>query len=681
MQPRREASTTTQGTATPQAAPVLPDLSPDQALLRLHAHGLPGLVLLESLGQLTAQSRLTLLSAAPVQVQHTLPQRPAGTALFPAWIGGLKYEAAREWGLPTHPPQGHAQNWGWYPSGLVWDREAGTLTVVGTAHLDWKALLAGPEPEMPELQVGSFSADDLDYPAGVRAVQQSILAGEVYQVNLSRGVTATASGQPLAAYLRLRLDNPSPYMVYAELACTALARTAPEDAHLEHEVIVSCSPERLVRWQGETVSARPIAGTRARGDTPAQNAALEADLLQDPKEAAEHLMLTDLLRHDLGWLSCPGSVHVPEYRSVERYSHVMHLVSEVHGRALPGLDTAQLLRATFPGGTITGAPKRRVMQEIAALEPQPRGWYTGSFGLLSGAKAELNILIRTAVFNQPQEAGWTISVRAGAGVVMASDPHRETRETALKAQALLEVLSGLEVPSGEGRERPRQAQSVTPGLPWSPPPLTRQAISRRPPLRVLLLDNFDSFTQNLAHDLAAHGAAVLLRPNTTPLPELLALRSNAVLIGPGPGTPQTSGVTLPLTRACLHLGWPLLGVCLGHQALGEALGGRVVRAARALHGMPEQVRHSGQGLFAGVPQGAVFTRYHSLIVEDLPAPNLVSATSETGEIMALQATGAPAWGVQFHPESLLSGYGRVLLGNWLELAAATRREDRAPAAR
>ena len=168
---------------------------------------------------------LTLLSAAPIQAQHTLPQRPAGPALFPAWIGGLKYEAAREWGLPTHPPQGqsqhdHTQHWGWYPSGLVWNCETGTLAVVGAAHLDWVGLLSGPCPETPQLQVGPFSPDDLDYQAGVRAVQHSILAGEVYQVNLSRGVTASASAQPLAAYLRLRLDNPSPYMVYAELPDT-----------------------------------------------------------------------------------------------------------------------------------------------------------------------------------------------------------------------------------------------------------------------------------------------------------------------------------------------------------------------------------------------------------------------------------------------------------------------------
>ncbi|MGY2893562.1 chorismate-binding protein [Deinococcus sp. UYEF24] len=639
---------------------ILPALSPDQALLRLHRRGVPGLVLLESLGPLTDQSGLTLLSAAPVSIRHTLPERPTGSGLFPAWIGGLHYEAALAWGLPTHPPQGEAQHWGEYPSGLVWDRRAGTLELVGDPHLDWSALLSGSEVLPPEaLEVGPFSQGDLDYPAGVLAVQQNILAGEVYQVNLSRGVSAAASGSPVAAYLRLRQDNPSPYMAYAQLG---------------GEVIVSCSPERLVRWQGDTVSARPIAGTRARGATAAQDAELEQELLTDPKEAAEHLMLTDLIRHDLGWLSRPGTVHVPEYRSVERYSHVMHLVSEVQGGARADLDMAQVLRATFPGGTITGAPKRRVMQEIAALEPGPRGWYTGSLGVVSGAKAELNILIRTAVFTPLGTDTWTVSVRAGAGVVMDSDRQRETRETELKAQALLEVLSGQ-------RERQPAAPSVTPGRPWSPPAVHPGHSGGRSPLKVLLLDNFDSFTQNLAHDLAAHGAEVLLLSNTSPLPELLALRPDAVLIGPGPGTPQSSGVTLPLTRACLEQGIPLLGVCLGHQALGEALGGRVVRAAQALHGMPEVVQHNGRGLFAGVPPGAVFTRYHSLILDGLPPEAQVTATSQAGEIMALEVCGAAAWGVQFHPESLLSEYGRTLLGNWLDLARQHQENRHETAAR
>jgi len=297
----------------------------------------------------------------------------------------------------------------------VWDRADGSVQVVGEPHLDWADLLGGDVPPVPPLSVGAFSADDLSFPDGVLAVQQGILAGEVYQVNLSRGVTAAATGHPLGAYLRLREDNPSPYMAFLDLG---------------RDVIVSCSPERLVRWEGDAVSARPIAGTRARGDTSERDAALELDLRTDAKEAAEHLMLTDLIRHDLGWLSVPGTVSVPEYRSVERYSHVMHLVSEVRGQARAGLDVEDVVRATFPGGTITGAPKERVMQEIAALEPGPRGWYTGSVGVLSGARVELNILIRTASFRRADGgSGWRVGVRAGAGIVMDSDPARETRET------------------------------------------------------------------------------------------------------------------------------------------------------------------------------------------------------------------------------------------------------------
>ncbi|ABF44800.1 glutamine amidotransferase of anthranilate synthase or para-aminobenzoate synthase [Deinococcus geothermalis DSM 11300] len=616
-------------------------LSPADVLLRLRAAGAPGTVLLESLGPVVDHGRFSFLSAWPVRMQATVPERPAGEAFFPAWLGGLQYEAARAFGLDTHVSAARTAWWGLYPSGLVWDREAGTLDIVGeAAHVDWQALLARTPAPLPALQVGEFGADDVDYPAGVRAVQELIRAGEVYQVNLSRGVRATATGDPLAAYLRLREVNPSPFMAFLDLG---------------EEVVVSCSPERLVLWEGSSVSARPIAGTRRRGDTPEEDAALEAELRRDPKEISEHTMLVDLARHDLGRVAAAGSVHVPDLGLVERYSHVMHLVSEVRATARPGLTVHDLLAATFPGGTITGAPKARVMTAIRELEPGPRGWYTGGVGIVSGARVDVNILIRTAAFRRCG-AGWIAEVRAGGGTVIDADPAREAQETVHKAQALLAVLSGKP-------GRPAQAPAPPiPGHAWAPPPASSQT-----GLRVLLLDNRDSFTLNLVHDLLALGAAVDLRSQDEDVAALLAAEPDAVLIGPGPGTPGTSGCTLALTQACLDQGMPLLGVCLGHQALGAVLGGRVERAA-PVHGRPEAVRHAGEGLFAGIADGTPFGRYHSLVVRGLPE-ELVTARSEDGEVMALQVPGRPAWGVQFHPESVLSPAGRRLLGNWLRLSA------------
>ena len=616
-------------------------LSPADVLLRLRAADAPGVALLESLGPAVPYGRFSFLSAWPTQVQTALPDCPDGPALFPAWLGGLKYEAARDFGLDTHPARGEAAWWGHYPSGLVWDRRAGTLEVVGPPHVDWARVLALDPAPLPALSVGEFGADDVNYPAGVRAIQELIRAGEVYQVNLSRGVRAQAQGDPLAAYLRLRELNPSPFMAFVDMGV---------------EVVVSCSPERLVEWAGGEVSARPIAGTRRRGQTPAEDAALEAEVRSTPKEVSEHLMLVDLVRHDLGRVSAAGSVRVPELMLVERYSHVMHLVSEVRGRAADGVTLPDVLAATFPGGTITGAPKARVMTAIRDHEPGPRGWYTGGLGILSGARVDLNILIRTAAFTRA-EHHWEVEVRAGGGTVIDSHPAHEASETVHKAQALLSALSG--VPG-----RPAQPPAApTPGRAWTPPPATHTPGAG---LRVHLLDNRDSFTWNLVHDLQALGAAVTVFSQDSAVADILRGRPDAVLTGPGPGTPDSSGPTLALTRECLRRGQPLLGVCLGHQALGQVLGGAVTRAA-PVHGRPEAVQHGGVGLFQDVPPGAAFGRYHSLVVRGLP-PEHVTATGAGGETMALAAPGRPAWGVQFHPESVLSPAGRVLLGNWLRLS-------------
>ncbi len=620
----------------------LPNLSPADVLLRLRAAQAPGIVLLESLGPAVPYGRHSFLSAWPTGVQAHLPERPAGSTLFPAWLGGLKYEAARDFGLDTHLGRGEAAWWGHYPSGLVWDRQADTLEVVGPPHVDWEEVLALDPAPLPALRVGTFGADDVDYPAGVRAIQELIRAGEVYQVNLSRGVRARAEGDPLAAYLRLRELNPSPFMAFLDLGA---------------EVVVSCSPERLVEWAAGAVSARPIAGTRRRGQTGAEDRRLEAELRANPKEIAEHLMLVDLVRHDLGRVSAAGSVRVPELMLVERYSHVMHLVSEVRGRAAEGVTLREVLAATFPGGTITGAPKERVMTAIRDHEPGPRGWYTGGVGIVSGARVDLNILIRTAAFTRV-EHGWEVEVRAGGGTVIDSNPAHEASETVHKAQALLSALAG-------APGRPAQPPAPpTPGRVWTPP-IAQAAWAGT---RVHLLDNRDSFTWNLVHDLRALGAAVEVFSQAVEVADVLQADPDAVLIGPGPGTPDTGGSTLALTRECLRRGLPLLGVCLGHQALGQVLGGTVERAA-PVHGRPEAMQHSGTGLFEGLPPGTSFGRYHSLVVRGLP-PEYVTARGAGGEIMALAVPGQPAWGVQFHPESVLSPAGRVLLGNWLRLSRA-----------
>jgi anthranilate synthase component I len=212
--------------------------------------------------------------------------------------------------------------------------------------------------------------------------------------------------------------NPSPYMYYFDFG----------DHH-----VVGASPEILVRLAGDTVTLRPIAGTRPRGATPEEDAARAKELLADPKERAEHVMLIDLGRNDVGRVARAGSVKVTEQMVIERYSHVMHIVSNVEGRLKPGLDAIDVLRASFPAGTVTGAPKVRAMQIIDELEPVRRGVYSGAVGYLGfNGDMDVAIAIRTAVVKDRR-----LHVQAAAGIVADSDPRSEWLETQHKARALL----------------------------------------------------------------------------------------------------------------------------------------------------------------------------------------------------------------------------------------------------
>jgi anthranilate synthase component 1 len=254
----------------------------------------------------------------------------------------------------------------------------------------------------------------------VRRAKAYILAGDVMQVQVSQRTSREFAAPPLALYRALRGLNPSPYMYYFDFG----------DHH-----VVGASPEILVRLSGDAVTLRPIAGTRPRGRTAEEDAAVAAELLADPKERAEHVMLIDLGRNDVGRVAATGSVKVTEKMVVERYSHVMHIVSNVEGRIRGGLGALDVLKASFPAGTVSGAPKVRAMQIIDELEPVKRGIYSGAVGYLGfNGDMDVAIAIRTAVLKD----GW-LHVQAAAGIVADSDPSSEWLETQHKARAILKA--------------------------------------------------------------------------------------------------------------------------------------------------------------------------------------------------------------------------------------------------
>lgn len=257
--------------------------------------------------------------------------------------------------------------------------------------------------------------------AAVEKSKEYIRAGDIFQVVLSQRLSVPFRARPVDVYRALRALNPSPYMYFLDVGGTQ---------------VVGSSPEILVRLEGGKVTVRPIAGTRPRGKTPEADAALEAELLADPKERAEHLMLIDLGRNDVGRVSEPGTVEVGDRFVIERYSHVMHIVSEVTGRLKDGLNYADVLRATFPAGTVSGAPKIRALEVIRELEPVKRNVYAGSIGYISWhGDADTAIAIRTAVIQDGK-----LHVQAGAGIVYDSDPQKEWEETMSKGRALFRAV-------------------------------------------------------------------------------------------------------------------------------------------------------------------------------------------------------------------------------------------------
>ncbi len=553
-----------------------------------------------------------------------------------------------------------------YPDYVFWlaeslitiDRRTGTTTVVcpafgsddparaAASYHDAAARLdrlvrrcQRPVPPLPERSAppptgpAEMDLDDERYAAVVEELKGKIVAGDVFQIVPSRTFSLPCP-EPLAAYADLRRLNPSPYMFYVAAEGHTLFGASPE----------TCV--KVVAGEQRTLSIRPIAGTRRRGldedgvlDRDLDDR-LEAELRLCGKEIAEHMMLVDLARNDVARVSRAGTRHVAKLLTVERYSHVMHLVSEVSGELRPGLDALHAYQASANMGTLVGAPKIRATELLRGAEAGKRGPYGGAVGYLDDAgNLDTAIVIRSAVV----ENG-VAHVRAGAGVVHDSVPLLEADETRRKAEGVLAAIRGpVARPRAGGARGDRRRE-------------------------VIFVDNFDSFTFNLVESFERLGGRVRVFRNTADagwLVEQARVRNALLVVSPGPGAPEDAGCCLELIARARGV-VPLLGVCLGHQAIVKEAGGEVSGAEGIVHGKTSTLVHDGTGPFAGMPSPLVIGRYHSLATRKLPARFRVHAA--LGDMaFAISDPVARQVGLQFHPESILTPTGDRLLANILDL--------------
>ena len=441
--------------STPQAHPLTPAPDPFASCIRFA--GLPHLIFLDSSAP-GALSRYSFLTADPIAVARTPDdardllraqgmQRPLPG--LPPFQGGIAGYMGYDWGAALErvarpaadrfTPQLADVVLAYYDWVIAWDHleERAWLITTGGAdraatRIAWvQAHLEAPPPAVRDQQVpaptppppqSNFARPEFE--AAVSRVREYIAAGDVYQVNLAQRFHAPFAGSGLALYRRLRARNPAPFGAYLEFGGATIA---------------SISPERFVRLDAvtRTVEARPIKGTRPRGTTATRDSALAAELLASEKDRAENVMIVDLLRNDLGKVCRPGSVRVPKLFALESHPTVHHLVSTVTGELADRMDAFDVLRAAFPGGSVTGAPKIRAMEIIAELERAPRGVYCGAIGYVSATGAmDFNIPIRTIVLRDGMA-----TFHAGAGIVWDSDPASEYEETLAKARTMLEALT------------------------------------------------------------------------------------------------------------------------------------------------------------------------------------------------------------------------------------------------
>jgi len=526
------------------------------------------------------------------------------------------------------------------------------------------------------------------YKGMVSQLKEKIAAGDVIQTVPSQRLDRKTSAHPFHVYRKLRALNPSPYMFYIDL---------------NDFQIVGASPERLLKVESGTrkLTTHPIAGTRPRGKTSMEDLALEKELLCDPKEISEHIMLVDLGRNDVNRVCQAASVKVDSLMGIERYSHVMHIVSQVSGTLRQGVSAFDAFRSVFPAGTVSGAPKVRAMELVAELEQERRGVYAGAVGYCGyDGHVDVCIALRTLIYKQGHAY-----LQAGGGIVHDSDQQAEYMETIHKMGALAkavdlaeeEIRSGVaadqyrDVKSGGGHEeitysvvsgrRLNQKISSSPAGPstdfvyggiTSPEvPISKRRLGGK----VLMIDNYDSFTWNLYQYLSLLGAEVVVfRNDKITVKQAEALNPSRIVISPGPCTPKQAGVSKAIISAFAgHI--PILGVCLGEQCMVELFGGDVSRCSEIKHGKTSAMTHDEKGIFAGVPQNFHAIRYHSLVADPPSMPDVleVSSRSELGHIMGIRHKKLAIEGVQFHPESVKTEHSLTMLRNFLEVEGGEAR--------
>ena len=512
------------------------------------------------------------------------------------------------------------------------------------------------------------NCSDEEHEGIVETIHSAIKDGQLYQLNYGRTWEGPIASEPWDVLCHSVSSNPAPFSGFVHVKDEDLA-------------LICASPESLLSTKGDVITTAPIKGTRPRGASLAEELLLREDMISDRKERAEHRMLVDLMRNDVGTIAKPNQIWIERF-DVETYAEVQHLVTRVQGQLKDGLDAFDAFQAVFPGGSITGCPRTVVCAAIDELEKQPRSFWTGSLGWFETKTniSSWNIMIRTAELRKDQ-TGWNARVTAGGGITIESNPKSEVAEAKWKANALLRSCGWMDddrlsIPRGDLSVHSLPIEGDLKSTPVSNAIFTEEFKQNS----VLLIDNLDSFTFNIAHMICGLGYDVNIlngRSSSTPSAKeiMQELNPSHIILGPGPGWPQDSPLTMEFaTMALAGELPPTLGICLGHQAIGIAAGWPLIHSPSGpVHGTPVECQHNGEGLFSNLLE-INMTRYNSLTL--LSSDNrddssvIIDATDATKSlVLAIRSKTHPVFGVQFHPESVGSQSGTLILDAFLNYQA------------